>query len=269
MKHRRLEGKNVLITGASSGIGEAIAVKFGEEGANVAINYFGEKDKALKVAKTMKKCCDLVEAAGRKTLLIKADVSKPGEVKKMFKTVLDAWGCIDILINNAGIQKQAPSHEMTSEDFMKVLSVDLVGPYYCSKAAIEHFLSRKGEGIILNNSSVHQLIPKPEFISYSVSKGGIDNLTKTLALEYADRDIRVNAVAPGAILTPINPWKDDPKQKASVEDHIPMKRAGNSDEVAGVFVFLASKEASYITGQTIFVDGGLTLYPSFADNWSS
>lgn len=269
MDDRLLTDKNVLITGASSGIGEAIAQKFSAAGANVAINYIGDKHEASDVQKSLQNCCDRISKNGRKSLLIKADISKLSEVKRMFKAVLDAWDTVDILINNAGIQIQAPSDEMSAADFAKVLAVDLVGPYYCAQAAIEHFLSRKAEGIIINNTSVHQVIPKPEFIGYSVAKGGMSNLTKTLALEYADRNIRVNAVAPGAILTPINPWKDDPQKKANVESHIPMKRAGDPDEVADVFVFLASKAASYITGQTIFVDGGLTLYPSFTENWSS
>lgn len=265
----RLTGKNVLITGANSGIGEATAIKFGEEGANVAINYLSDEDDAQEVEASLQKSCDTVEKGGCKTLLIQADVSKLEDVERMFKQVIDAWGRIDILINNAGIQKESPSHEMSNEDFQKVLAVDLLGPYYCSMEAIKHFLARDGEGVIINNSSVHELIPKPQFISYSVAKGGLENMTKTLALEYAGRDIRVNSVAPGAILTPINPWKDDPAVKAKVESHIPMKRAGNPEEVAAVFAFLASPDASYITGQTIFVDGGLTLYPSFAENWSS
>lgn len=266
---KRLTGKNVLITGASSGIGEATAIKFAEEGADVAINFVASKDKAKEVEESLLKCCDTIEKAGCRTMIIKADVSKPDEVSSMFKQVIDAWGQLDILINNAGIQEQSPSHEMTHEDFIKVLGVDLMGPYYCSIEAIKHFLSRDGEGIIINNSSVHELIPKPEFIGYSVAKGGLENMTKTLALEYADKDIRVNSVAPGAILTPINPWKDDQDKKAKVESHIPMKRAGEPEEVASVFVFLASKDASYITGQTLFVDGGLALYPSFAENWAS
>lgn len=266
---RGLNGKNVLITGASSGIGEATVLRFGQEGANVAINYHSGKDRAKKIADSFKKSCDAIEKSGCQTLLIQADVSKLSEVKKMFKTVIEAWGRIDILINNAGIQKQAPSHEMSLQDFMQVISIDLAGPYYCCREAINHFLSRRGGGIILNNSSVHQLIPKPEFISYSLAKGSIDNLTKTLALEYADKNIRVNTVAPGAILTPINPWRKDPKKRKQVESHIPMGRAGDSQEIAGVFAFLASDDASYITGQTIFVDGGLTLYPEFKEAWSS
>ncbi len=266
---RRLEGKNVLITGASSGIGEATAIKFGEEGANVAINYLHGEEDAQQVKKRLLTSCNALEASGCKTLLIQADVSRPEEVEGMFMEVLEAWGSIDILINNAGIQKESPSHTMSHDDFEKVIAVDLMGPYYCSMEAIRHFLSRDGEGIIINNSSVHELIPKPQFISYSVAKGGLENMTKTLALEYAGRNIRINSVAPGAILTPINPWKNDPDIKAKVESHIPMKRAGRPEEVAAVFAFLASKDASYITGQTIFVDGGLTLYPSFAENWSS
>jgi len=264
-----LKGKNVLITGASSGIGEATVIRFGEEGANVAINYHSGGDRAKKIEESFKKSCDVIEKSGCETLLVKADVSKLSEVRKMFKEVLDSWGKIDILINNAGIQKQAPSHEMSLDDFMQVISVDLIGPYYCCREAIKHFISRKGPGIILNNSSVHQLIPKPEFISYSLAKGSIDNLTRTLALEYADKNIRVNTVAPGAILTPINPWRKDPKAKKEVESHIPMGRAGESEEIAAVFAFLASDDASYITGQTIFVDGGLTLFPEFKTAWSS
>jgi len=266
---RGLKGKNVLITGASSGIGEATVIRFGQEGANVAINYHSGKDRAKKIEQSFKKSCSLIEKSGCKSLIIKADVSRLSEVKKMFNKVLDNWGRIDIVINNAGIQKQAPSHEMPLEDFMQVISVDLIGPYYCCREAIKHFLSREGGGTILNNSSVHQLIPKPEFISYSLAKGSLDNLTRTLALEYADRNIRVNTVAPGAILTPINPWRKNPKAKREVEGHIPMGRAGESQEVAGVFAFLASDDASYITGQTIFVDGGLTLFPEFKADWSS
>lgn len=266
---RGLKGKNVLITGASSGIGEAAAIRFGEEGANVAINYYSDDEQAKEVEDTLQKSCDLVSAAGCRSLLIKADISQLSEVTAMFQTVLDGFGSIDVVINNAGIQKQAPSHDAPLEDFVRVLLVDLIGPYLCSREAIQHFLSRDSGGIILNNSSVHQQIPKPGFISYSLAKGAIDNLTKTLALEYANKNIRVNAVAPGAILTPINPWRNDPEAKKQVESHIPVGRAGQSEEIASVFAFLASDDASYITGQTIFVDGGLTLYPEFRTAWSS
>jgi glucose 1-dehydrogenase len=266
---RRLEGKNVLITGASSGIGEAAVLRFGQEGANVAINYPGNAQDAEQVERSLKQTCEAIGQMGCNTLLIKADVSDIQQVTDMFREVLGKWGHIDILINNAGIQKQAPSHLMPLDDFMQVIGIDLAGPYYCSREVIQHFLQREQGGIILNNSSVHQLIPKPGFIGYSLAKGALANLTKTLALEYADKGIRVNGVAPGAILTPINPWRTDPEAKKRVEGHIPLRRAGNPEEIASVFAFLASSDASYITGQTIYVDGGLTLYADFKSAWSS
>jgi glucose 1-dehydrogenase len=263
-----LQGKNVLITGSATGIGEATAIRFAQEGANVAINYKSSKEEAEDAKKAADRSCSALAKAGCKHILVQADISKSEEVKKMVDEVLRSWEQLDILINNAGIQKQAPSHEMSDKDLMSVLFIDLIGAYYCAREVIKHFLAIKG-GIILNNSSVHEVIPKPGYISYSMAKGGMENLTKTLALEYADKNIRVNAVGPGAILTPINPWKDDPQKKKQVESHIPMRRAGTPEEIANVFAFLASDEASYITGQTIFVDGGLTLYPSFKENWSS
>lgn len=264
-----LQGKNVLITGSSSGIGEATALQFAKEGANVAINYYSDEDDAKRVQKSVQHACWAVRDAGCKDLAIQADISKEDEVNRMFDQVLAEWGTIDILINNAGIQKQIPSHEIPTEIFDRVINVNLRGAFLSSRRVIQHFLERKYEGVIINNSSVHETIPKPEFLSYSISKGGMENMTKTLALEYAHKGIRVNSVGPGAILTPINPWKDDPDKKAQVESHIPLGRAGKPEEVASVFVFLASREASYITGQTIFIDGGLTLYPDFRNNWSS
>jgi glucose 1-dehydrogenase len=145
-----------------------------------------------------------------------------------------------------------------------------MGAAYCAEAAIQHFLSRPGGGVIVNTSSVHQIVPKPGYLSYSLSKGGMANLTRTLALEFADRRIRVNAVGPGAILTDMNDsWRNDPKQKAMVESHIPMGRAGEPEEMATVAAFLASDDASYVTGQTLYACGGLTLYGDFKHNWSS
>ena len=163
-----------------------------------------------------------------------------------------------------------PFEEMTEADFDRILSVNLRGPFLCSREAIRHFLSRPGGGVILNNSSVHEIIPKPKYLPYSISKGGMENLTKSLALEYAGQGIRVNAVGPGAVVTPINKaWIDNPKARGEVESHIPMGRAAAADEIASVFTFLASDEASYVTGQTIFACGGLTLYPEFRVAWSS
>jgi glucose 1-dehydrogenase len=155
------------------------------------------------------------------------------------------------------------------KDFDRVIDVNLRGTFLCAREAIRHFLTRGG-GVIVNDSSVHEIIPKPKYLGYSISKGGMENLTKSLALEYAGSGIRVNAVGPGAIVTPMNKaWIDNPKARAEVESHIPMGRAGTSEEIAAVFAFLASDEASYITGQTLFACGGLTLYPEFRVAWSS
>ena len=155
-------------------------------------------------------------------------------------------------------------------DFDRVLGVNLRGAFLCAREALRHFVARGGGGVIVNNSSVHEIISKPNYASYSISKGGMENLTKTLALEYAGRGIRVNAVGPGAVVTPINKaWIDNPKARAEVCSHIPMGRPASAEEIAAVFAFLASDDASYITGQTIFACGGLTLYPEFREPWSS
>lgn len=263
----RLEGKNVLVTGASSGIGQAIAVRFAREGANVAINYHSSANGAQATQEMAQKA--RTNGTG-KDVVIQADVSDEAQVKQMFGKVLEAFGSLDVLVNNAGIQKPCPSHEMEAADFDRILGVNLRGPFLCAREAIKHFLSRNAPGVILNNSSVHEIIPKPKYLSYSISKGGMENMTKTLALEYADRGIRVNAVGPGAIVTPINnAWIDNPKARSEVVSHIPMGRPGEGEEIAAVFAFLASDEASYITGQTIFACGGLTLYPEFRVAWSS
>ncbi len=206
-----------------------------------------------------------------KHITVQADVSLEDEVQAMFAKTLAAFGSLDVLVNNAGIQKPSPSHEIEVSDFDRIIGVNLRGPFLCAREAIRHFLTRNGRGgVILNNSSVHEIIPKPKYLSYSISKGGMENLTKSLALEYADRNIRVNAVGPGAVVTPINrAWIDNPKARGEVQSHIPMGRAGAASEIAAVFAFLASDEASYITGQTIFACGGLTLYPEFRVAWSS
>ena len=267
---RGLKEKNVLITGGSSGIGQAIAVRFAEYGANVAINYLSQPGEATETVDQVHACVAKVEQEGVRNVLVGGDVSNEEDVVEMVGDAAAQLGGIDILVNNAGIQISRPSEELSSADFDKVIAVNLRGAFMCAREAISHFLDAEQPGSIVNISSVHQLIPKPGYLGYSVSKGGMQNLTRTLALEYAPRDIRVNGVGPGATVTPINrAWIDDPDKRKQVEEHIPMQRAGDADEMAGVTCFLASEDAAYITGQTVFVDGGLTLFPSFATPWSS
>ena len=267
---RRLEGKFALITGASRGIGRGVAVRFAEEGAAVAINYAGSEPAAQETLELARAASRAGGYSAERHCIAKADVSDPAAIAAMFERVLRGGQRLDILVNNAGIQAPAPSHEAPLAEYRHILDVNLTGALLCAQAAIRHFLSRPGGGVILNCSSVHEIIPKPVYIDYSVSKGGLGNLTRTLALEYADRGIRVNGVGPGATLTDMNSaWADDPKARRSVESHIPMNRAATPAEIASVFAFLASDDASYVTGQTIFACGGITLYPEFRTNWSS
>jgi len=267
---RGLKDKNVLITGGSSGIGQAIAVRFAEYGANVAINYLSQPGEAEDTRNQVHACVSKVQQEGVRDVLVGGDVSKEEDVVRMVREASEQLGGLDVLVNNAGIQISRPSEELSSQDFDKVIAVNLRGAFICAREAIRRFLGEDKGGSIVNVSSVHQLIPKPSYLGYSVSKGGMQNLTRTLALEYASRGIRVNGVGPGATVTPINrAWIDDPEKRKQVEEHIPMQRAGDADEMGGVTCFLASDDAAYITGQTVFVDGGLTLFPSFATPWSS
>lgn len=269
-----LRDKVAVVTGGSSGIGQAIAIRLGEEGVDVAINYVGPAEGAEETKATIEHgvdiCMKKMSEAGTHPILVRADVSDEDEVTQMFDRVLAEYGRVDYLVNNAGIQIAADTDELPVAHFDKVLAVNLRGAFLCAQQAIRRLLAADRPGVIVNVPSVHQLIPKPRFVGYSVSKGGMQNLTRTLALEYAARGIRVNGIGPGATVTPINrSWIDDPDKRAMVESHIPMRRAGDAEEMAAVTAFLCSDEAAYITGQTVFVDGGLTLYPSFETTWSS
>jgi glucose 1-dehydrogenase len=269
-----LHGRKALVTGGSSGIGQAIAIRLGEEGVDVAINYVGRPEGAEETRDAIEHgvqlCMRQLSASGTKPILVAADVSDAAQVDAMFDEVMQQYGGIDILVNNAGIQIAADTHELAVADFDRVLAVNLRGAFLCAQRAIRDWLDAGRRGSVINVSSVHQVIPKPRFVGYSVSKGGMQNLTHTLALEYAARGIRVNGIGPGATVTPINrAWIDDPVKRAAVESHIPMRRAGDASEMAAAVAFLCSDDASYITGQTLFVDGGLTLFPSFETSWSS
>src|SRR5690242_21848053 len=265
-----LKGKGVLVTGGTSGIGQAIAVKFAEYGANVAINYLRTAEEAADTERQVQACVNRVQQEGVRDVLVGGDVSQENQVVEMVDHVVKELGGIDVLINNAGIQISRHSDELSSDDFDNVLAVNIRGAFLCAREAIRHFLSEGKPGVIINVSSVHQVIPKPDYLGYSTSKGGMQNLTRTLALEYAARGIRANGIGPGATVTPINrAWIDDPVKREMVESHIPMARAGTAEEMGAVACFLASDHGGYVTGQTIFVDGGLTLFPSFREPWSS
>jgi glucose 1-dehydrogenase len=269
-KLRGLTGKNVLVTGGTSGIGQAIAVRFAEFGANVAINYRSRPEDAAETEQQVEACVTKVQRMGVKDVIVRGDVSKEEDVVGMIRDAIEKLGGVDVLINNAGIQISRPTHELSAEDFDRVLGVNLRGTFLCAREAIRHFLAEEKPGVIINISSVHQRIPKPNYLGYSVSKGGMQNLTTTLALEYAGQGIRVNAIGPGATVTPINrAWIDDPVKAEQVTSHIPIPRPGTAEEMGALACFLASDEGAYITGQTIFVDGGLTLYADFREPWSS
>ena len=270
MTTARLSGRFALITGGSRGIGRAVAERFAQEGAAVAINHVGDDAEAACAVDACRAISRETGHGERPHFALEADVSSAPAVDAMMAAVVDAWGRLDVLVNNAGIQAPTPGDGDDAGAMERILAVNLLGAAHCARAAIRHFLDRPGGGVIINTSSVHEAIPKPGYLAYSMSKGGLGNLTRTLALEFADRGIRVNAVGPGAILTSLNDsWRNDPAGRAGVERHIPMGYAASPEAIAPVFAFLASDEAAYVTGQTLFADGGLTLYGDFKESWAS
>jgi glucose 1-dehydrogenase len=265
---KRLEKQIAIVTGASSGIGAGVAREMAKEGATVVINFPvpSTKDMAQNVA-------DEIAANGGKAVAYQCDVSKEDEVKQMFHDVVSNYGTVDILVNNAGLQKDAPFVEMTLDQWNFVLGVNLTGQFLCAREAIKEFLRRgingksKSAGKIICMSSVHEVIPWAGHANYAASKGGVMLMMKTIAQEFAPKKIRINSIAPGAIATPINhdAW-DTAAHLQNLLKLIPQKRIGQVEDIGKAAVWLASDDADYVNGTTIFVDGGMTLYPGFEGN---
>lgn len=254
-----LEGKVVVITGAGSGIGKAMAEQFGDEKANVVINYRSEHHLEV-VSQTIQ----LIEDAGGKAIKVLADISKEDDVERLIQSAVDQFGTLDILINNAGFEKPIPTHEMPLEEWQKVIDVNLTGAFIGSKTAINQFLKEDKKGIIINTSSVHDKIPWPNYVNYAASKGGLKLMMETMSMEYAQYGIRINNISPGAIVTEHTKEKfSDPTTREETLEMIPSKIIGEASQVANVARFLASDLADYIHGTTIYVDGGMTNYPAF------
>jgi glucose 1-dehydrogenase len=261
---KTLKGQKALVTGASSGIGKAIAQALGHAGADVVINYISGEDKAEAVAEEIRRC-------GSKACIHPADVSSEEQVREMFAKMIRDWGTIDILVNNAGLQKDAPFDQMTLAQWNLVLSVNLTGQFLCAREAVREF-KRRGvrrevscaAGKIICISSVHEVIPWAGHVNYAASKGGVMLMMKSIAQEVAPYRIRVNSIAPGAVRTPINmqAW-DTPEAYHDLLKLIPYKRIGEPEDVGRAAVWLASDDSDYVHGVTLFVDGGMTLYPGF------
>ncbi len=265
--HRNLlRGQKALVTGANSGIGKSVAVYLAQEGADVVINFIGDKLAAHEVMET-------IRSNGGKAISIQADVSSEAQVQAMFAQMFDNFGTIDILVNNAGLQQDAPFHKMTLAQWQKVIDVNLTGQFLCAREAIREFKRRgvvpeisNAAGKIIGISSVHEVIPWAGHVNYAASKGGVKMMNKSIAQEVAPYRIRVNSVAPGAIRTPINrsAW-ETPEVYNKLMNLVPYKRIGEPEDIARTVTWLASDDADYITGVSLFVDGGMTLYPGFAE----
>jgi glucose 1-dehydrogenase len=259
-----LTGQKALVTGASSGIGRAIAVALGRAGADVVVNYRSGDEMAQQVV-------EQIQSSGGNAYAHRADVSQEGQIEEMFDRMRDELGTVDILVNNAGLQKDAAVHEMTLEQWNTVIGVNLTGQFLCAREAIREFKRRgvresvsRSAGKIICVSSVHEVIPWAGHVNYAASKGGVMLMMKSIAQEVAPLRIRVNSICPGAIRTPINreAWETE-EAYAALMKLVPYKRIGEADDIARAAVWLASDDADYVTGASIFVDGGMTLYPGF------
>ena len=263
--HRPLQNQKALVTGANSGIGEACALGLGAAGAAVVVNYVSRPEEAERVV-------GVIREQGGEAIAIKADISREDQVQAMFAEMLKTFGTIDILVNNAGLQQDAPFQDMTLQQWETVIQVNLTGQFLCAREAVREFLRRgvvpavsRAAGKIICMSSVHEVIPWGGHVNYAASKGGVMQLMKSMAQELAPKKIRVNSIAPGAIKTPINrdAW-DTPEALQALLKLIPDQRVGEPADIARTAVWLASDQSDYITGATLFVDGGMTLYPGFA-----
>lgn len=265
MAEKQLAGQTALVTGANSGIGAGVANSLGQAGANVIVNYVSKPEDAEAIVATIK-------GYGVDALAIQADVSKEDQVQAMFRQAVDHFGTVDILVNNAGLQRDAKFDEMTLQQWQTVIDVNLTGQFLCAREAIREFLRRgprpevsKATGKIICMSSVHELIPWAGHVNYASSKGAIKMLMQSLAQEYGDRQIRVNSICPGAIQTPINTdaWKT-PQAYNSLMSLVPYNRIGQPEDIGNLAVFLASDASDYITGASIFIDGGMSVFEGFA-----
>lgn len=261
-----LTGQRALVTGANSGIGEAVAIALGKAGAKVVVNYVRDEERARKVVKTIKE-------NGSDSMAIHADVSKEDQVQDMFKKMIESWGSIDILVANAGLQSDAAFTEMTLRQWQFVIDVNLTGQFLCAREAAREFVRRGidtelscSAGKIICMSSVHEIIPWAGHVNYAASKGGLNMMMQSIAQEMAVKKIRVNSISPGAIATPINTsaWST-PEAESELLKLIPYQRVGKPVDIARAAVWLASDDSDYITGTSLFVDGGMTLYPGFQE----
>ncbi len=262
-----LTGQVAVVTGASSGIGAATAKALGAAGAKVVVNYHSDQEGAERVV-------DAIKHAGSEAIPVGVNVSHEDRVAHLFERAREAFGTVDILVANAGLQKDSPAESMTLRQWETVIGVNLTGQFLCCREAIREFLRRgpkpevsRAAGKIICMSSVHEVIPWGGHVNYAASKGGVMLMMKTLAQEFADRKIRINSIAPGAIKTPINhdAWST-PEAEKSLLRLIPYSRVGDPQDIANAAVWLASDHSDYVTGTTLFVDGGMTLYPGFQDN---
>jgi glucose 1-dehydrogenase len=260
-----LAGQAALVTGASSGIGAAIAKGLAGAGAKVVVNYRSDPEGAQATVEAI--------GASGEAFAVRADVSREGEVERMFAKAIERFGTLHILVANAGLQRDAPAHELSVADWNTVIAANLTGQFLCCRAAIREFLRRgpqpkvsRATGKIICISSVHEVIPWAGHVNYAASKGGVMLMMKSLAQEYAQHRIRINGIAPGAIRTPINrPAWETPEAEAALLKLIPYGRIGEPEDIAKAAVWLVSDESDYITGASLFVDGGMTLYPEFRE----